>query len=92
MNHYLIVFDRTAGRVLRDDAYTDRHEALRERFKAERAYQGDDDIEVVVLAADSRDALTKTHARYFKPLKSLLQGALNRTQGPSSGPSALPAQ
>lgn len=83
MTHYLIVFDRTAGSVLRNDAYADRHEALRERFKAERAYLGDDDIEIVVLAADSPDALIKTHARYFKPLKDLLTSALSKTQGPS---------
>lgn len=91
MTHYLIVFDRALGQVLRNDPYTDRHEALRERFKAERAHLGDDDIEIVVLAADSPDALIKTHARYFKPLKGLLQGALKMTQGPS-GPSSLPAQ
>ncbi|SDT35738.1 hypothetical protein [Actinoplanes derwentensis] len=53
VNYYLIVFERTIGRILRNDTYTDRHEALRERFKAERGYQGDGDIEVVVLAADS---------------------------------------
>lgn len=89
MTHYLIVFDRAAGHVVRNDAFTDRHEALRERFKAERAYQGDGDIEIVVLAADSPDALIKTHARYFKPLKGLLRGALEMTQCPSG--SSLPA-
>ncbi|XVU27443.1 hypothetical protein ACQPZJ_10515 [Actinoplanes sp. CA-054009] len=90
MNHYLIVFDRAVGQVLRNDAYTDRHEALRQRFQAERAYQGENDIEIVVLAADSPDALIKTHARYFKPLKDLLQSALNKTQGPPAGPGTQP--
>lgn len=92
MKHYLMVFHRPSGRVVYSAEYTDRHEALRARFDAEREYLDESDIEVVVLAADSKDALKRTHARYFKPVAGLFKSALAsprilKDQGPLSAPS-----
>jgi hypothetical protein len=80
MNHYLMVFDRPSGQVVHEAVYSDRHEALRARFDAERQHSEDPNIEVVVLAADSSEALKRTHARYFKPVRGLLQSALAKSQ------------
>ncbi len=71
MNHYLVVFDRSKGDVIRKQRYAGRGEALRARFVAEREFRGDPDIEVVVLGADSWEALMRTHSRYFKGLRQL---------------------
>ena len=79
MNHFLMVFDRRSGEVVDEAVYSDRHEALRARFAAERKYRDEPGIEVVVLAADSVDAMKRTHARYFAPLRALFEGALTNS-------------
>jgi len=71
VNHYLVVFDRSAGKVLQREKFSDRIEALEARFAVERERRGDPDIEVVVLGARSWDALKRTHGRYFKRFDQL---------------------
>ncbi|HVF05113.1 MAG TPA: hypothetical protein VNA20_09750 [Frankiaceae bacterium] len=71
MRHFLLVFDRREGRLLREDAFDDPNEALRERFRTERLNRANQDIEVVVLSADSPAALRHTHSRYFLTLSEL---------------------
>jgi hypothetical protein len=68
MAHYLIVFDKAHSALLREEAFSAHVDALRERFQAERLYTGRSDIEVVVLSADSAEALRNTHSRYFERL------------------------
>jgi hypothetical protein len=66
MRYFLIVFDRGAGRLVEDvKEFTDASEALAGRFKREQLERGNPAIEVVVLGAENRDALEKTHSRYF---------------------------
>lgn len=71
MSHFLLVFDRAQGRLLREDTFEDSHAALVERFRAERLHRGGTDIEVVVLSAESKQALRRTHARYFETVSSM---------------------
>jgi hypothetical protein len=71
VNHYLIVFDRSKGTILRIEAFTARQAALQARFEAEHELGRDTDIEVVVLGADSQEALKRTHSRYFSGLRQL---------------------
>jgi hypothetical protein len=66
MNHYLVVFDRSTGKVLRHKLYGDRDDALAARFAAEREHATEPAIEVVVLGARSWDDVKRTHGRYFK--------------------------
>jgi hypothetical protein len=77
MNHYLVVFARSKGEVLRHQQYKRQADALEARFAEERNHRGDPDIEVVVLGARSWDALTRTHARYFKRFDQLADAAQN---------------
>jgi hypothetical protein len=65
VNHYLVIYIRSTGTLLRFERYGDSREALDERFAAERKYRGDPDVEIVVLGADSVEALKRTHGRYF---------------------------
>lgn len=71
MKHFLVVFDRRQGRVLREEPFDDAGEALKERFRTERLYAASDDVEVVVLSAASKDALRRTHARYFLTISEI---------------------
>jgi hypothetical protein len=77
MNRYLIVYDRRAGAIVAVEEFdtSEREKALPRRFELERAYRGRGDIEIVVLAADSREELLTTHARYFRTLEELTQSA-----------------
>lgn len=72
MQHFLVVFERRQGRVLREEAFGDSNEALKERFRTEKLNRSNPDIEVVVLSAESPEALRRTHARYFMSLSELV--------------------
>ena len=75
MNHYLVVFDRSKGQVLRRQRFNDPNDALKARFAEERKHLGEQDIEVVVLGAVSWDSLRRTHGRYFKDFDQLAAAA-----------------
>ena len=74
MSHYLLVFDRARGEVLQEREFPDGPSALDARFQIEREQKRDDDIEIVVLDAESPEALRRTHARYFETPAELLRG------------------
>ncbi|MDQ1295754.1 MAG: hypothetical protein QG608_3641 [Actinomycetota bacterium] len=61
------------GRILRQASFTDSLSALRARFAAEREYHDQPGIEVVVLNADSEDALRRTHRRYFESVEEIMR-------------------
>ena len=72
MVNVLIVYDRTAGRLLHEEVFETREGALRARFAAEKQYRGRErQVEVVALEAASREALLRTHGRYFMSLSEL---------------------
>lgn len=78
MNYYLLVYDRAAAQLMRDVeefSQAERHVALERRFDLERQEREHDEVEVVLLGAESRDALMRTHARYFKTVAELATGA-----------------
>lgn len=65
VKHFLLVFDRSEPRLLDITPFDDAAKALTERFAAERRHRDNADIEIVVLTAESKDALKRTHSRYF---------------------------
>ncbi|NJQ03557.1 hypothetical protein [Streptomyces zingiberis] len=71
MTNVLVVYDRSAGRLLRERQYVHRRDALAARFEAEKQYRDHANVEVVVLSARSRSDLLRTHARYFLSLDEL---------------------
>jgi hypothetical protein len=70
--NWLIIYKRSEGSLLRCDQIADSRAALAERFRLEREHAGDPDLEIVVLGADSLEALKVTHARYFFTLPELV--------------------
>jgi hypothetical protein len=70
--HFLLVYDRSAGKLLRLDRYAASSEAIEARFVAEAEFNGDPNIEIVALAAASENDLRRTHGRYFLGLSELV--------------------
>ncbi len=71
MAHFLLVYDRRRGELLRKQRFPTDSDALRARFAAEHEFAGRDGIEVVVLSAESEHDLSITHGRYFVGLDEL---------------------
>ena len=72
MTQYLIRYRRSTGDLLQfEDLGPDRAAAMGRRLEEERVHKDDPDIEVVLLTASSREALIRTHARYFKSVPEL---------------------
>lgn len=72
---FLIEYDRASGRLLRKSTFSDgdRVHAEDSRLELElRLNANAVSHEVVLLQADSEDALRKTHNRYFASLTELL--------------------
>lgn len=75
---FLIEYHRSAGMIVTLSKFRDdqRQEAERARLDLELSLLGKPiDYEVVLLEADSEEALRKTHRRYFEDLKSLTEAA-----------------
>lgn len=74
MKYSVLVYDRLAGKLLRESEYEHRSTALQARFDAEVEFRGHEkDIEIVVLGARTRSDLLRTHARYFLSAGELAQ-------------------
>jgi hypothetical protein len=72
MSDFLIVYRRSTGELLRfEDLGSDHEGALARRLEMETREKGDPDVEVVLLSSPSREALTRTHARYFKSMHQI---------------------
>jgi hypothetical protein len=72
VTQYLVRYRRSTGDLLHfEDLGPDRAAAMDRRLDEERAHKDDPDVEVVLLTASSREALIRTHARYFKSMPEL---------------------
>ena len=68
MNHFLLVYDRSVGKLTeepREYAEAQRDQATSDRLARELLEREHPQIEVILLGADSLDALMATHTRYF---------------------------
>jgi hypothetical protein len=78
VQHYLVIYDRRAGKIIRHRHFYAPTPALAARFAAEREFRDEPDVEIVVLGAESWDALRLTHSRYFQDVRGLADAALER--------------
>lgn len=76
MPQFLIVYNRKTGDVT-IDRYDDevRQLAQERRFALEIEHRLEPHIEVVLLRARSEDIIRRTHARYFKTVRELVESA-----------------
>jgi len=71
---FLIVYNQNNGDVTVDRFDDDAREHAKERrYALEREHRLDPHIEVVLLGARSEDVLRRTHARYFKTVRELVE-------------------
>jgi hypothetical protein len=84
MRHFLVIYNRREGRIVRKHAYRSASDALQARFAAEREFREQPDIEVVVLGGESWRAVQRTHSRYFKRVQDLARVGLERLATASS--------
>jgi hypothetical protein len=73
VRHFLLVYDRAAGKLVDCREFDDYSDALATRFELERGKANAG--EIVVLSAESRENLERTHARYFKSASQLAASA-----------------
>lgn len=76
---FLIDYDRVRGELVNMTVFEDseRTRAEDERLQQElRLHREGVQREVVILQAESEDALRKTHGRYFESVASLVETAL----------------
>lgn len=78
MKYFLLAYDRPRGEILSEDEFATWQDGMAARFAAERAYVDRPDIEVVLLGAESRDALRKTHRRYFETIGEMIASYVDR--------------
>ncbi len=71
MSHFLLIYDRSSGTLVRQTGFGTSAEAIRARFEAELEYRGCPEMEIVALSAESEEALRRTHGRYFMSLSEL---------------------
>ena len=79
---FLIEYDRSEGRIVtfRNFDNLQRREAEDARLQIEVDDNGKElDREVVLLEAESEDALRLTHRRYFEDLRQILEVKVGRT-------------
>jgi hypothetical protein len=63
--HFLLIYDRAGGRLVRQERFGSASEALQARFAAEDERGIQPDVEIVVISAASEAALRESHGRYF---------------------------
>ena len=77
VNHFLLVYRQRTGELLELLPFgEDRGGAMRARWDREISQSGHDGVEVVVLSAESEEALRRTHARYFNSVQELAKRAV----------------
>jgi len=77
VNYFLVIYDRASGEVHLRDFGMAREQALKARFEAEQSGLNDE-TEVVVLSAASRDDLERTHSRYFHSVSELARAGAKK--------------
>ena len=66
IQHFLIVFDHQAGRLLAAEPFgTDGDRAVAAYAEREREYQDHPRVEIVLIGSDSLETVKVTHANYF---------------------------
>lgn len=84
MKYFLIIYRRQTGKMELLQEFEDQGVALEERFRLERELRGDTGIEIVVLGAESLEALKESHGRYFKTTRELIEDLRAAAAGPVS--------
>lgn len=78
VRYFLLAYDRPRGEILSETEFDTWQEGMTARFAAEKLYRDRPDVEVVLLGAESREALRKTHRRYFESIAEMISSYVDR--------------
>jgi hypothetical protein len=65
LNHYLLIFDHSAGKLVSHEEFDEVEAALDAYEHAETSHDRSSNIEVVLVGSDSFETVRETHANYF---------------------------
>ncbi len=65
LRHFLLVYDLGAQHLIDQQEFDDGDEAAAAYAALERRNQGRNDLEIVLVGADSIETIMRTHAHYF---------------------------
>jgi len=65
LRHFLLVFDHDKGELIQNREFKSPSQALTAYSATERSYTRDQNVEVVLIGADSLATVRRTHANYF---------------------------
>jgi hypothetical protein len=65
LQHFLLVYDLGAQHLIKQQEFDDGDEAATAYAALEREFQGRDDLEIVLVGADSIETIRRTHEHYF---------------------------
>lgn len=69
--HFLLAYDRSAGRLLSQVRFDDAHEAAEAYKQLEVEHQRDENVEIVLIGSDSIETVMQTHSNYFGEPRSI---------------------
>jgi hypothetical protein len=70
LQHFLLIYDLKAQRLISQEEFDDGGEAATAYAALERQHQGRDDLEIVLVGADSIETIKRTHGHYFHQTSS----------------------
>jgi len=65
LQHFLLVYDLVSQRLIKQEEFSDGDVAAVAYAALEREYKGREDLEIVLVGADSIETIKRTHAHYF---------------------------
>jgi hypothetical protein len=68
--HFLLVYNRSEQRLTDHQAYSNSDEAVSAYEDMESAHRGDDNMEIVLVGADSIETVMLTHGNYFEGVQN----------------------
>jgi hypothetical protein len=64
--HVLLVYSLADQKLLRREAFNNAAQAMKAYVQAEREHLKADDVEIVLIGADSQATIETTHSSYFR--------------------------
>jgi vacuolar-type H+-ATPase subunit F/Vma7 len=70
LKHFLLVYDLVAQRLIKQQEFSDGDEAAIAYAALEREFKEREDLEIVLVGADSIETIKRTHAHYFDAVET----------------------
>ncbi len=81
LQHFLLIYDGAEGRLRSQRAFSRADLAVAAYQASEKEYSADDNVQVVLVAADSLETVQKTHSNFWhgESVETLLRDVLSHS-------------